>query len=176
MVVDKNYAYTWGSQAGRPADKSRNDSTIVADLYFGQNHNNDRVKGYAAFQDPASMNAEQVSDAINFLGQGNYGNAPQGWNWLQQLQIRQQELDATAAMTEYQNAMLEAYGQMAEASRQAAEAAAYVAPYQQPAQQANAAVQDSRADAARQQMMRRGLLSLTRFGNSSGGNNKLGVL
>lgn len=163
------YTYAWREQKGKSGDRSRGDGTIKRDLEEGLKVN-DRVGGYAAFQDPASMNLEQVNDALNLLGNGNYGNAPKGWQWLQQLQTRQQELNSQAAMQEYQGAMLEMYGAMAEASKQAAEAASYVAPYQQPAQQADAASQQSRADTARQQMMRKGLLSLTRFG-SSGGNN-----
>lgn len=164
------YTYAWREQKGKSGDRSRGDGTIKRDLEEGQKPEyNDRVGGYKAFQDPASMNLEQVNDALDLLGNGNYGDAPAGYDWLLKLQTRQQELNSQAAMQEYQGAMLEMYGAMAEASKQAAEAASYVAPYQQPAQQADAASQQSRADSARQQMMRKGLLSLTRFG--SGGNN-----
>lgn len=159
-------------QTRKPND--RTDKTLVSDLQSGQ-ESGLRKQGYAAFQDPSSMTGEQVHDAIGFLQGGNYNNAPKGYSWLQALQARKMVIDAEDRMKEYQGAMLEMYGQMAEASKQAADAAAYVAPYQQPMQQADAAREQSGAEAARRQLMRKGLLSLTRYGSSSGGRSSLGV-
>lgn len=49
----------------------------------------------------------------------------------------------------------------------AAEAAAYQQPYQQPASEAQQAYSEAQSDSARRQNLRRGLLSLTRYGSNS---------
>lgn len=127
-------------------------------------------KDYQVGQDVNSMTPSQVEDALKVFGSHENANSRGAWNWVQKLQAKHYANQDAAKMEEYQRAMLEAYNKMAEAS-------AYQAPYQQPITKAPAVYGEAQADTQHRQLMRRGLLSLTRWGNggSSGKRTTLGV-
>lgn len=119
-------------------------------------------KDYAVGQDVNSMTPSQVEDAINVFGSHGNANSRGAWNWLQQLQAKQYANQEAAAMEEYQGAMLEMYSRMAEAAEQPP-------VYQQPINDVSAANAYDKAERSTrdQQLMRRGILSLTRFGDDT---------
>lgn len=127
-------------------------------------------KDYAVGQDVNSMTPRQIEDAIGVFSSHGDAKSRGAFNWLQQLQAKHYANQDADRMAEYQGAMLEAYEKMAEAS-------AYQAPYQQPTSKAAAAYGEAQADTQNRQLMRRGLISLTRWGNggSSGKRTTLGV-
>ena len=67
----------------------------------------------------------------------------------------------------FMNHMLEMQEMTAEYMRKAAEAAAYQLPYQQPASEAQQTYSAAQSDSLSRQNLRRGLLSLTRYGSNS---------
>ena len=122
----------------------------------------DYGNGYAWNQDVASMSPQQVENALSLFGDKPDSKSGKTWNWYQKLLAQKQTNDAAAAKEEYQNSMLEMYERLAEAAEEPP-------VYQQPINDVTAANAYDKAERSTRnsQLMRRGLLSLTRFGDDS---------
>lgn len=130
---------------------------------------------------PSSLSRERVDSMLGAITSTKDWKTNTGvMNDVETLRGLKAQYEAEDMQREYEAAMLESYQQMAEYQgmaaeyqKQAAEAAAYQAPYQQPLAKASDAYGESAADTQNRQLMRRGLLSLTRWGDY--GNQTLGV-
>lgn len=110
--------------------------------------------------DPDTWNHDQVNAYENLINTSPSVKDRYLWETLQQARKRGEALTAQEKLDEF-------YSMSLEYQKQAAEAAAYQMPYQQPASVANQAYSEAQYDSARRQNMRRGLLSLTRYGSNS---------
>lgn len=119
-------------------------------------------KDYQVGQDVNSMTPHQIEDAIGVFGSHENANSRGAWNWLQKLQAKHYANQAAAKTEEYQRSMLEMYSRMAEAAEKPP-------VYQQPINDVSAANAYDKAERSTsdQQLMRRGILSLTRFGDDT---------
>jgi hypothetical protein len=122
----------------------------------------DYGNGYAYNQDVSSMSAGQVENALSLFADKPDSKSGTAWNWYQKLLAQKQVNDHAAAMEEYQAAMLKMYSRMAEAAERPP-------VYQQPINDVSAANAYDKAERSTrdQQLMRRGILSLTRFGDNT---------
>lgn len=119
-------------------------------------------RGYGGYQ---NLSSDQVDRALGIFGKYNVTDGS-AWAYLQNLQAMKRSYDAMHAQEEYQGAMLEMYDRMAKASEAAANRAAQ---YEQPINDVSVSAAYAKADreAENRQALRRGLLSLTRFGDQA---------
>ena len=111
-----------------------------------------------------------LDQAEEYLKINSQYDVSHGWYWQNYNSVRSkyQTLKNEADRLEYDRLQ-------SEYARMAAEAAAKQQPYQQPAGTAAEQYQNSTSDTTRKQMLRRGLLSLTRFGSGAKSNSVSGL-
>ena len=110
-----------------------------------------------------SWSREQIDKAKEIHSRYALQNSG-AWNNLQKVQARDNTLLAEERLNELLGAMVEMQAAQAEALSKKL-------PYQQPMSNASAAYDASQANTAQKQLMKRGLLSLTRWSN---GNSSMG--
>lgn len=149
------------------SENKRRTATTSQDIN-GRTYHNDKQwfadygNGYAWKQDVNSMSSAQVENALALFGDKPDSKSGDTWNWYQELLAQKKANDAAAATEEYNAAMLEMYERMAKAAETPP-------TYQQPINDVSAANAYDKAERSTrdQQLMRRGILSLTRFGDDT---------